>query len=94
MIPLSIAYILNVIDYFITFYWVNLYGVDVEANPLMRWCFENNIAGFIKIGVVGAIFIGLGIIVDKYPRTVWAAYVLLAVYTMVVLYHGFLFFII
>ena len=91
MVILFITYILNIIDYIWTLYWISLYGADIEANPLMRWCFENNIAGFIKIGVVGGIFIGLGIIVDKYPRTKWAAYVLLIVYAMIVLYHGILF---
>ena len=37
MTALLIAYALNVIDYAITAYWVNLYGTEIEANPLMRW---------------------------------------------------------
>jgi hypothetical protein len=49
MTALLIAYILNLLDYALTAYWVNLYGTEIEANPLMRWCFENNIAWAVKI---------------------------------------------
>lgn len=62
MTALLIAYALNVIDYAITAYWVNLYGTEIEANPLMRWCFENNIAWAVKIFAVGALMAVVGFV--------------------------------
>lgn len=32
-----LIYILNLIDYAMTVYWVNLHGIQSEINPLMRW---------------------------------------------------------
>jgi hypothetical protein len=87
MVSLVIAYALNIIDYAITAYWVNLYGYEIEANPLMRWYFENNIAWSIKIFGVGALMAVVGICIYKKPRTAWAAWVLLVTYTAVTVYH-------
>ena len=87
MIPLIIAYILNLLDYAITAYWVSLCGTEIEANPLMRWCFENDIAWAVKIYGVGALMAVVGICINKKPRTAWAAWVLLIVYSAIALYH-------
>lgn len=32
-----LIYILNIIDYALTVYWVGLHGIEHEINPLMRW---------------------------------------------------------
>lgn len=32
-----LIYLLNLMDYALTVYWVGLHGVDCEINPLMRW---------------------------------------------------------
>lgn len=87
MIPLVIAYALNVIDYLITAYWVTLYGTEVEGNPLMRWAFENNIAWAVKIFAVGVPFAVIGYFIHKYPRTAWAGKFLLVVYALLTMYH-------
>ena len=92
IMALIIAYVLNVIDYLFTAYWVNIYGSEIEANPLMRWAFEHNIGWLVKIFAVSVPFAVIGYFIHKCPRTAWAAYVLLTVYAMIVLYHGFLFF--
>ena len=50
MTSLVIAYTLNLLDYLLTAYWVYLYGTEVEANPLMRWCYPD-----IKMHVKGVL---------------------------------------
>ena len=87
MVSLIIAYALNIIDYAITAYWVNLYGTEIEGNPLMRWYFENNIAWAVKIFGVGALMAVVGVCIYLKPRTAWAAWVLLIVYSAIALYH-------
>lgn len=87
MIPLLIAYTLNIVDYLFTFYWVNLYGTEGEANPFMRWCFEHDIAWAVKIFAIGGVFCVLGYLVKRYPYTAWSGYFLAVVYALVVGYH-------
>lgn len=87
MTALLIAYALNVIDYIITAYWVNLYGTEIEANPLMRWCFENNIAWAVKILAVGALMAVVGVCTYKKPSVAWGGIFLAVVYGLILLYH-------
>ena len=92
MVFLVFAYLFNVIDYFFTRYWINNYGVDVESNPLGKWMFENDSAGFIKIIVVGVLFLILALLSKKSKKAIEAGYLLFAVYSAVVIYHTFLVF--
>ena len=87
MMPLVIAYALNLLDYAITAYWVNLYGSDIEANPFMRWAFENNIAWAVKIIAVGGLFALVGYLVKRYHKCAWAGKFLAVAYGLIVLYH-------
>ena len=84
---LLIAYLLNIIDYLFTAYWVNLYGTDIEANPLMRWAFENNIAWVVKIFAVGGLFALVGVCTYKKPSVAWGGYFLAVVYGLILTYH-------
>lgn len=90
MIPLVIAYILNIIDYLFTAHWVNKFGIDIETNPLGRWMLENNVAWVFKIFVVGGLYILLLCLVKQHPKVVLVAYILLAVYAVIVIYHIFI----
>lgn len=83
---LTIAYILNIIDYFFTAYWVKSFGVDIEVNPIGRWMFENNIAWLFKIVIVGVLFIVLGKFIRR-SKLVWVALIPLFVYGIIVIYH-------
>lgn len=87
MVSLVIAYLLNLLDYAITAYWVNLYGTEIEGNPLMRWCFENHCAWEVKIFAVGVPFGVIGYFIHKYPRTAWAGKILLVAYALLMMYH-------
>ena len=87
-----IAYTLNLLDYLLTAYWVTLYGTEIEGNPLMRWCFENNIAWAVKIFVVGGLMAVVGYLVKRYHKCRWSGIFLAVVYGLVLLYHGALIF--
>lgn len=92
MAGLVVAYILNLLDYLITAYWVSLYGTEVEGNPLMRWAFENNIAWAVKIFAVGALMAVVGYLGRRYNKCRWSGVFLAVVYGLLLLYHGFLYF--
>ena len=87
MKPLIIAYTLNVIDYLFTAYWVRLYGIEIESNPLARWMFEHDIAWAVKFFGVGALLALLGYLIHLQPKAARAAYIPLAAYAAVDLYH-------
>lgn len=87
MIPLIIAYGLNIIDYIFTAYWVHNYGVGIEGNPFGRWLFQNNVAWLFKIVIVGLIFAVLWAVIKRYPKAIIALYILLGVYAVLVIYH-------
>lgn len=84
---LLIAYLLNVVDYLFTAHWVRLYGLDVEANPIGRWMFENHVAGAVKILAVGVLFAVFGCFIKRHPDAAWIAFIPLAVYALIVGYH-------
>ena len=88
MITLIIAYVLNIVDYVFTSYWVKHYGIGVETNPFGRWLFENGVAGLFKIGVVGVLFLLLWALVKSAPRTGFVPYIILAVYGAITVYHS------
>ena len=92
MTALIIAYTLNIIDYLFTLYWVHLYGYEIEANPIMRWAFENDIAWVVKIFAVGGLFALVGYLVKRHNKCRWSGVFLAVVYGLVLLYHGFLYF--
>ena len=91
MTALLIAYALNVLDYAITAYWVRLYGTSIEANPLMRWSFENNIAWAVKIFAVGGLFWLVGYLTHRYHKCRWSGVFLAVVYALLLGYHLMLF---
>ena len=84
---LFIAYILNIIDYLFTSYWVSLYGISIEGNPLGRWLYQNNLAGIAKIFVVGGFFAVLGICIHLKPKLAWVSAIPCVVYGAIVIYH-------
>lgn len=87
MTALTIAYLLNIIDYIFTAYWVHKFGIEIEGNPFGRWMFENNVAWVYKIFIVGGLFALLGYFIKKHQKAVVSAYILLAVYAIIVIYH-------
>lgn len=49
---LLIIWLLNLFDYICTIYTINLYGIDMELNPMMRYLFNYPIlCGVVKLGI-------------------------------------------
>jgi hypothetical protein len=81
------AYLLNIIDYIFTAYWVYKFGLEIEANPIGRWMFENSVAWVYKIFIVGGAFAVLGYFIKREPKYAWVAFIPLVVYALIVIYH-------
>lgn len=83
---LAITYFLNLIDLIATLYLVSLFGLDIEANPVGRWLIETNLVYFVKIVVVGLIFVAVykSRIGNVCSWVLLIAFVLLTVYHLVV----------
>lgn len=81
------AYALNIIDYIFTAYWVHKFGIEIEANPIGRWMFENNITWVVKIFIVGGAFAVLGYFIKREQKAVILVKILLIVYGGIVVYH-------
>ena len=86
-ICLIIAYLLNIIDYLFTAYWVHKFGIEIEANPIGRWMFENNVAWVYKIFIVGGLFALIGYFIHREPKAAWVAFIPFVVYALIVIYH-------
>lgn len=83
IISLIAIYILNVIDYFQTIYAVQLFGLGIEINPIVRFLFENN-CEWIKLILIPILLVIQGIIVRKNKKQSWAVYLLLIGFSFVV----------
>ncbi len=92
MKPLVTAYLLNIVDYLFTSYWVKLYGIEAEANPIGRWLFNNNMAWAVKIFAVGGLLAVMGVCIRKVPKAAWVAYIPLVAYGLLAIYHIVIFF--
>lgn len=86
---LIITYILNIIDYLFTAYWVHKFGIEIEANPFGRWLFSHNVAWVYKIIFVGILFlvIGLGYWFTKSRLVLWGMRVMLGAFALLTVYH-------
>ena len=84
---LIIAYLLNLFDLICTNYWISLYGLSVEANPIGRWLYRNHLAAPVKVFGVGGLLIVLYHALKKHPKWNWTSWLLLAVYSIIAIYH-------
>ena len=91
---LIITYLLNIIDYLFTLYWVRKYGIEIEGNPIGRWMFSNNVAWLFKIVIIGVLLGVVGYYVHRHPEDAYLAWICLIVYGLITLYHIALFLII
>lgn len=87
MKTLIIAYMLNLFDLICTNYWISLYGLSVEANPIGRWLYQNHLAAPVKVFGVGGLLIVLYHALKKHPQWNWTSWLLLAVFGVLAIYH-------
>lgn len=95
MIPLLIAYALNLFDLVMTSHWIALYGIDIEGNPVGRFLYETGLVYPVKIVGMAFLFLLLYFSVRHRDRgaedTVqwWdvAKWVVLGAYAALAVYH-------
>jgi len=79
-------YLLNIFDYLCTMFWVNKYGIEIEANPISRFFIQNNLLGFVKIVIVGILLY----YIEKKNKFKKLNIFLLIIYLMLAVYHIYL----
>lgn len=84
---LWVSYFLNLFDLLMTYRWYTLYGLSVEANPIGRWLIATNLAIPVKVFGIGACLIALYVCIKRQPKYRWVAWVVLAVYGVLGVYH-------
>ena len=90
IILLITTYFLNLIDYAQTVLCVQAFGLGVELNPLMRFCFEHDCALATKLIVPLIMVLLIGFITIKVEsRYICVAMCVLILYTFVVCYNFF-----
>ena len=87
LILLVAIYVLNLIDYGQTVYAIHLAGLQVEANPIGRFLFENNYEWVAKFVILPILLALLGLIIKYEKRCIWAAWWLLIHFTIVVIHN-------
>lgn len=88
-VRLAITYIFNLIDLIATMYLVSLFGLSVEGNPIGRWLIRTNLVYPFKIVVMGGLLLAIGLLgkINKKAANI-GSWVLLMVFTSLILYHG------
>lgn len=84
-----VTYILNMIDLFFTIYWVDMYGINAEANPFGKFLFDNGLAEIAKVAVVGALLLFLYVQanVEDNDTARIGLYICASVYAIVCIVH-------
>ena len=80
-------YVLNLFDVFVTAFWVELFGLGIEANPIARWMFATNCAYAFKVFGIGILLYFLNKYLPKYPKYIWTSWLLLGIYGSLMIYH-------
>lgn len=95
MIPLLIAYALNLFDLIMTSHWISLYGIEIESNPVGRFLYESGLVYPVKIVGMAFLFVLLYFSVKHRDQglettTQWwdiAKWIVLAAYAALAIYH-------
>lgn len=90
IILIVVILILNLIDYCQTIYAVQVFGTGVEANPIVRFLFENNYAVACNLKLIGVpiTLALLGLIVIRFDRRqIFGLYLLLVCFGYVVIHN-------
>ena len=82
-----ITYALNLFDLTCTYRLYNQYGSSIEGNPIGRYLLETNLAVPVKTIGIGVALFALYAGTKRYPQYRWTSWLLLAVYSMLAVYH-------
>lgn len=89
IILLIVTFILNLIDYWQTIYGTHLFGIGIELNPIGRFLLTHNYVWVGKLIAVPLALIGLGLIIKSERKHIWAAY-LLVIWFLIIVINNFI----
>ena len=91
LIRLIIAYVLNLFDLGMTWYFVSKYGIPIEGNPVGRWLFGHPVLLLIwKLGLVAMLLAVIYHFRNNQVANI-GSWIVLGVYIALAIYHIILF---
>ena len=91
LIRLIIAYVLNLFDLGMTWYFISKYDISIEGNPVGRWLFGHPILLLIwKLGLVAILLLVLYCFRNNRVANI-GSWIILGVYIALAIYHIILF---
>lgn len=86
-----ITYLLNIIDYIFTSYWVHNFGLSIEANPIGRWILETVPKQICFKLILPAICLLILYLFRNHKLAKIFTYIALIIYILIVTYHIFIY---
>ena len=86
-IQLIILFALNFFDLLATCAWIYFFGLEIEGNPIARMMFANDSVVLYKSAIIMCAEWILYICIQKHPKWRFAVTGLVAVYSVLALYH-------
>lgn len=87
IILLILTYILNIVDYQQTVYAIQLFGLQVELNPIGRFMLGNGTAWIFKLIIVPIMLAIIGLFVKIDRKQIWAVYFVFIAFFVLVVYN-------
>ena len=84
---LIITFVLNIADYLFTLYFVHLYGLEVEANPIGRWLLEKPWRGIVFKVLGIAALLAVLYVFRSHKIAVIGSWIVMVAYAALVIYH-------
>lgn len=84
---LIITFVLSIADYLFTLYFVRLYGLEVEANPIGRWLLEEPWRGIVFKVLGVAALLAVLYVFRSYKIEVIGSWIVMVAYAALVIYH-------
>ena len=84
---LWLTYIFNIFDLIVTIALFQVFGTDIELNPVGVVLYDYGLLAFCKIFVIGFAMIVLNKMFKKAPHMEWMKWVIFAVYGGLTVYH-------
>ena len=84
---LIITFVLNIADYLFTLYFVHLYGLEIEANPIGRWLLKKPCRGIVFKVLGIAALLAVLYVFRSHKIAVIGSWIVMVAYAALVIYH-------
>lgn len=78
---------MNIFDLLCTNKWIQLYGLEIEANPIGRFLYDINFVMFFKIAIIGLLLIFLCEQSYKHYYARLGLFIIFGVYVALTIFH-------